>query len=179
MLIPKIGEQCQDAAGLISLAGAARPLEDITWEQLNYLYSQDGKISDDEKIALESIKKRIENIKSPELNKNTPTAELITWPAEYWLSIRNYKPSETAKKLNIPMLILQGERDYQVTMEDFKIWKQSLCSKDNVTFINYPKLNHLFLQGTGEGKSTPQEYSLKQHIPEVVINDIANWIKNQ
>jgi hypothetical protein len=34
------------------------------------------------------------------------------------------------------MLILQAERDYQVTMEDFAVWKKALAGRSNVTFCS-------------------------------------------
>jgi fermentation-respiration switch protein FrsA (DUF1100 family) len=58
-----------------------------------------------------------------------------------------------AAKLPQPMLILQGERDYQVSVQYFEGWKEGLTSKSNASFILYPDLNHLFM--TSEGKSTP------------------------
>ena len=83
-------------------------------------------------------------------------------------------PPQAAKELPKPMLILQGERDYQVTMEDFAGWKKALGSRKDVTFISYPKLNHLFVEG--EGKSTPAEYSMPGNVAKVVVDDIAKWI---
>ncbi len=38
-----------------------------------------------------------------------------------------------AAKLSIPMLVLQGERDYQVMMTDFAGWKKALGTRPNVT----------------------------------------------
>jgi hypothetical protein len=35
------------------------------------------------------------------------------------------------------MLILQGERDYQVTMEDFANWRKALSSRKDVRFMAY------------------------------------------
>ena len=75
------------------------------------------------------------------------------------------------------MLILQGERDYQVTMKDFEGWKKSLSSRKNAEFKTYAKLNHLFMEG--KGKSTPAEYETAGHVAQIVIDDIANWIKKQ
>ncbi|HQU43542.1 MAG TPA: dienelactone hydrolase family protein, partial [Pirellulales bacterium] len=74
-----------------------------------------------------------------------------------------------------PMLFLQGERDYQVTMEDFTGWKQALAQRKDVAFISYPRLNHLFIEG--EGKSTPAEYSTPGNVAKVVIDDVAKWIE--
>ena len=72
------------------------------------------------------------------------------------------------------MLILQGERDYQVTMNEFDRWKTALAGKSNVTFHSYPALNHLFIAGTG--RSLPAEYGTAGHVDAAVIGDIADWI---
>jgi hypothetical protein len=96
-------------------------------------------------------------------------------PASYWLDLRGYDPPAAAKSLTQPLLVLQGERDYQVTMvDDFAKWKAALSGKRNVTFHTYPALNHLFLAGTG--KSLPAEYSTPGHVAIDVINDIVVWI---
>jgi fermentation-respiration switch protein FrsA (DUF1100 family) len=73
------------------------------------------------------------------------------------------------------MLVLQGERDYQVTMKDFAGWKAALEGRKNVEFKSFPKLNHLFIEG--EGKSTPSEYEKVGHVAAYVVEDIAAWIK--
>ena len=73
------------------------------------------------------------------------------------------------------MLILQGERDYQVTMEDFKRWKAALGGRSDVTLKSYPGLNHLFIAGTS--RSTPLEYDQPGHVDERVVEDIAGWIR--
>jgi len=75
------------------------------------------------------------------------------------------------------MLILQGERDYQVTMEDFQGWKDGLTGHEKVDFKVYPQLNHLFISGSG--KSTPAEYNKPGNVAQIVIEDIAEWIKSQ
>jgi hypothetical protein len=72
------------------------------------------------------------------------------------------------------MLILQGERDYQVTMGEFAKWTAALGSRRDVTFRSYRDLNHLFIAGTGP--ASPAEYQVAGHVAEEVIRDIATWI---
>lgn len=72
------------------------------------------------------------------------------------------------------MLVLQGERDYQVTTEEFGRWKQALGLRQDVTFRSYPALNHLFVAGTGP--SLPAEYMVPGHVAEDVVRDIADWV---
>ncbi len=72
------------------------------------------------------------------------------------------------------MLILQGERDYQVTQADLEGWRSALRGRSDVTIKSYPTLNHLFM--VGEGKATPAEYERPGKVAEFVLDDIANWI---
>lgn len=178
MLIPRIANADPKVCGLIVMAGATRPIEDAVVEQMQYLASLDGEISKDDQARIDQCKLQAARIKDPDLSPATPAAELpFGVPAQYWLDLRNYKPAEAAKGLKSPMLILQGERDYQVTMKDFEGWKSELSSRKNVSFKLYPKLNHLFV--AGEGKSVPAEYEKPGHVSKTVIVDIADWIKKQ
>jgi len=96
-------------------------------------------------------------------------------PDSYWLDLRGYDPPTTARALKQPLLILQGERDYQVTPDNLAAWRKALAGRPDVTFKTYPKLNHLFM--AGEGKSLPAEYEKPGHVEEAVIADIAGWIR--
>ena len=98
-------------------------------------------------------------------------------PDAYWKDFDAYLPAQAAANLRLPMLILQGERDYQVTLADLQGWRNAVGGRANVTIKSYPTLNHLFLPG--EGKSTPSEYERAGHIPDFVLDDIADWIKKR
>jgi dienelactone hydrolase len=175
---PRIGVAAPNVTGLILLAANSRPLEDLILEQVTYLLAQPGVPEEKRKETLEALKKQVERVKDPKLSADTPSRELpIGVPADYWLDLRKYDAVGTAAKLKQPMLILQGERDYQVTMADFDGWKKALAERTNVKLKSYAKLNHLFLEG--EGKSKPDEYEKPGHVAAEVIDDIAGWIKKQ
>jgi hypothetical protein len=96
-------------------------------------------------------------------------------PAAYMRDLQGYVPSETAKSLAMPLLVLQGGRDYQVSPGlDFESLKKGLAGKANAAFKLYPDLNHLFI--AGEGPSTPDEYRAAGQVSPQVIADIALWI---
>ncbi|MBD1938781.1 alpha/beta fold hydrolase [Microcoleus sp. FACHB-68] len=176
MLIPRIGKADAKIAGFIVMAGLTRFLEDTVLDQVNYIAALDGVISPEEQAEIEALTQQAARVKDPQLSKKVPAAELLFGiPASYWLDLRGYHPPTVAQQLTQRMLILQGERDYQVTMEDFQGWQQALSSRQNVTFKSYPQLNHLFIEGTG--KSVPAEYQSAGYVAEPVINDIAEWIK--
>lgn len=176
MVAPQIASRDPELAGLVMLSGNARPLEDLILEQITYMKSLNGEMTDKDREELEKLKKQVARVKSPKLTTETPAAELpLGVPAAYWLALRAYDQTATASRLKQPMLIVQGERDYQVTMDDFKAWKKALASHRNVSFRSYPKLNHLFMEG--EGKAKPDEYSKAGHVARQLVNDLADWIK--
>jgi dienelactone hydrolase len=97
-------------------------------------------------------------------------------PESYWKDLDAYQPAQVAAALRIPMLILHGDRDYQVTSVDLQGWRDALDRRTDVTIQSYPTLNHLFM--AGEGKATPAEYERAGRVAEFVLDDIATWIGN-
>jgi uncharacterized protein len=95
-------------------------------------------------------------------------------PASYWLDLRDYHPVEVAAQLKIPILILQGGRDYQVSFSNFDDWKKALGAHSNVALKLYPDQNHLFI--AGRGPSLPAEYNKPGHVSDEVITDVATWL---
>jgi dipeptidyl aminopeptidase/acylaminoacyl peptidase len=172
LMIPQIASQDPDIAGVIVMAGPTRPLNTIMVEQIQYLANLDGDISADEQEAIDAV---IAESAAVEADEPIENPQLFTGPLSYWTDLIAQNPVETALQTSQPMLILQGERDYQVTMDNFQGWQEGLAGRDNVTFIAYPDLNHLFMSGTGP--STPDEYDLPSHVADAVITDIVNWIE--
>ena len=179
MAAPRIGQQDSALAGLILLAGPTVPLEDEVLDQYTYLFNLDGSLSDAEKAQLEKIQAQVAQVKDPNLSDQVPASELpLGIQAAYWLDLRDYHPAEVAKTLAMPMLVLQGGRDYQVNpTKDFEGWKTALADKANAVLKLYPALNHLMI--AGQGPSTPAEYQTEGHVSEEVVKDIANWVEGK
>jgi dienelactone hydrolase len=174
MAAPKIGERDPEIAGLILMAGPSRNMGDVLIEQLDYVLSVNP--SEAQKAAVAKLKAQAEKLKDPKLSRQTPAEEMpFGATAVYWLSMRDLAPVETALKIKQPLLILQGGRDYQSTMDDFDGWKKALAGRQGATLKSYAKLNHLFAEG--EGKATPAEYQKEGHVTKEVVDDIAGWVK--
>lgn len=172
---PRIAEADTNLAGLVILAGATRPLEDLIVEQTRYILSLKGAMSPagEEKVReVESEAAAIRKLTAADASSSTL---LFGAPPAYWLDLRAHDAAAEAKLLKQPLLILQGSRDYQVTQADFSNWKTALSGMSNVTFKLYPNLNHLFVSGAG--RSSPQEYEQPGHVADAVVDDIATWIK--
>jgi uncharacterized protein len=163
---PRIADEDGKLAGLVLMAGNVRPLEDLVIDQLQAVGAQQSAI--DQAKAVQAKVKKLEPG-----DEDGPA--VMGAPPTYWLDLKNYNPAEKAKALGIPMLILQGGRDYQVTMKEFDLWKAAVGNSKGVVMKSYPSLNHLFVPG--EGKSTPAEYNKPGHVAPEVIEDIAGFVK--
>jgi uncharacterized protein len=160
------------------LAGTTRPLEDVILGQFKYIFSLEATISDSDKATLQKMESQVARVRAPGLSPDTPSADLpFGAPARYWLDLKRHPTPELARGIKRPILILQGGRDYQATVEDFQGWKDALSSHENAQFKLYPKLNHLFIEG--EGRIAPSEYEIPGHVAETAVEDIAAWIKRQ
>jgi dienelactone hydrolase len=173
-LVPRIAAADPMIAGSIVLAGAARPLEAAIVAQTRYLASADGTISPEEQQGIDKAVALADGVRALKPEDATSGRMISGAPASYWLDLRNYDAPAAAKGVKRPMLILQGERDFQVTLEDFAKWKAALGSRRDVTFRSYAALNHLFIAGTG--LSLPAEYEVPDHVAEDVVRDIATWV---
>lgn len=175
MLIPRIGSADAKIAGLISMAGATNGLPETILRQNRYFAEADGRVTAEEQKGLDEADALVKAVAALTPADAARGTMMQGAPAAYWLDLRGYDPPAAAKLLKQPLLILQGERDYQVTMaDDFVKWKAALNGKAGVTFHTYPALNHFFLPGVG--KSFPAEYNTAGHVPVEVVSDIAAWI---
>jgi dienelactone hydrolase len=175
-IAPRIADGESQIAGIILLAGSARPLEQVIVDQIHYLASFPGVPPEQAQKQIAAIEEMIKEIQNPDLKKTDKVSFLgAEIPASYFLDLRGYDPVAQAAKLKIRILVLQGARDYQVTDADFDLWKKGLAGQTNVTFKLYPDLNHLFV--TGEGKSKPAEYDKAGHVSAETVTDIADWVK--
>ncbi len=178
MVAPRIARADPRIAGLVLLAGPTRSLEQSIVDQVRYLAAVDGTLSQDEQAQIDMADALFATVR--ELKPGDPPIQtmFMSAPASYWLDLKGYSAPEDSRTLAQPMLILQGERDYQVTMDDFAVWKKVLGAQNRVIeFTSYPGLNHLFMPGTG--KSTGAEYMQASHVDAAVIEDVAAWIRGR
>lgn len=176
MCAPKIAELCPKLKGIVIMGAPVTNLVDVLPQQAEYMALLDDTISTAEQMQINSMKWLSEKIKSPTLSNKTPKAMLMGGSATYWKSILSYDQLATAKKLTLPILILAGDRDFQVLPKEFSEWQKQLGGHKNVVLKSYPKLNHLFLEG--EGRPNIKDYEVPGHVPQYVIDDITGFIKN-
>ncbi|MEI7597412.1 MAG: alpha/beta hydrolase [Bacteroidota bacterium] len=156
-----------NADKFISIAGAGQSADKIIKEQLS---SQPKEVQDLSNPILDSLVKgkTVDNV-NPMLNslfRKSVQPYMISW--------FKYDPQIEIKKLNIPVLIIQGTNDVQVTVEDAKrLSKANLKSQ----LVLIDKMNHVFRTVDGDKKANVATYSnSKLPLADELVKDIANFI---
>ena len=65
-------------------------------------------------------------------------------PAVYWKNLNSHDAAELAASIDIPILILHGEKDFQVFMEDYELWKKNYQEK-RMLHLSYIKTLTIYL----------------------------------
>lgn len=179
MLAPRIDAEGGDYKGLILMAGSPRKLEEIMIDQYkDVLQSTKGLVRWIIKKQASKMSQMFEGlyqITDEEAKKKKVVNGTTLY---YFKEMGEHAASNYLTNIEKPVLIMQGRKDFQATVEkDFHAYKDLLSDKNNVTFRLYENLNHAFVPFVyGNIMKANQEYNVEQHIGEEVITDIANWI---
>lgn len=179
MLAPRIDAEGGKYKGLILLAGSPRRLEEIMLDQNEeVLRSTKGFVHwivKKQVAKLSAVFDGLYELSDEEAKKVKVGGGTTLY---YFKEMGEHRASDYLESLEKPVLIMQGEKDFQATVEkDFQAYQELLAGKDNVTFQLYEGLNHAFVPSIyGEIMKAKQEYNVEQHIGESVIEDIAQWI---
>ena len=176
--IPAIARELEDsgekACGFILMAASPRPLDVLMREQYDFLYSLMPEVTGEQQAEKDEIFAELDKLQNLDELSEEDTVLGIFPP--YWKWLAQYDVLETAQEITAPCLLLQGEEDYQVTMEDFSMWKEALGDKENWQMISYPGLTHLFTPGQkSEGADA---YAREAKVDAQVIEDIAEFISH-
>lgn len=179
MLAPRIDAEGGNYRGLIMMAGSPRKLEEIMLDQNEeVLRTTKGLVHWIVQKQVAKITEMFDGLYqlSDEDAKKKKVGNGIT--LYYFKEMGEHAASNYLTATQKPMLIMQGEKDFQATVEkDFEAYKQLLSDKNHVTFRLYENLNHAFVPSVyGNITKAKQEYNVERHISEEVIIDITNWI---
>ena len=150
------------------MAPGARRLDVMMREQYLFLASIMPEAAEQFDAALSDLD-RLEGLDSMKEDETVAGA----YPA-YWKWLFSYDILSSAALIDLPCLLLQGEEDYQVTMEDYSLFREAVADRDNWTLITYPGLTHMFVPG--KKTDGPNAYLARQRMDEKVLSDIADFI---
>ena len=138
-----------NADAYISIAGAGRPIDEVLLEQI-------GKQAP---FLKEEVEKNLATLKSGntfEL-KNQMLASLFRASVQpYMISWIKYNPQYEIKKLQIPTLLINGDKDIQVSVQDAQLLQQA---KPDAQLQIIPNMNHIFKVIQGDDAENKASYT--------------------
>ena len=168
-LIGMIASQKTDVDAYVSIAGAGQSADKILKEQLK---SQPQVVIDAAYPIIDSLVqgKIVENF-DPILNS---LFRLSVQP--YIISWFRYDPQTEIKKLNLPILIVQGTTDIQVSVHDAK---ELAKANKNAVLIKIKGMNHIFKEAVFDKQQNISTYSQPDlPVKDELIDVIVDFIKN-
>ncbi|OQP67496.1 alpha/beta hydrolase [Niastella populi] len=158
------------ADGFISIAGAGRSADKILKEQLS---GQPSMIKDSSYPIIDSLAqgKTVQQVPKMLFALFRPSVQ------PYMISWFHYDPQTEIKKLTIPVLILQGTNDLQVTVEDANLLAKS-NTKAQLALIK--NMNHIFRVVEGDKKENLATYITSSNpVSEELITTIARFVNKK
>ncbi|MNZ75900.1 Alpha/beta hydrolase family protein [compost metagenome] len=133
-LIATLAAPQVDAAGLISVAGSARPVDQILRQQLSYRLPPQLMLRSNELL---------DSLKAGQVDDNVPSAlQVIFRPSvqPYLITLFRQDPAAAFARLKMPALIIQGSHDIQVSVSDAQMLK---AAKPDAQLAVIEGMNHV------------------------------------
>jgi uncharacterized protein len=99
---------------------------------------------------------------------------------QWFIQSFDYNFEEIAGKLTCPVLLVFGEKDYQVPSEEGKKLEKILLQHNiNVTLVILPDLNHMLRYNPGNMDPKTSLKSITTDFDERVLDNLTNWLQEQ
>lgn len=160
----------KNVSGLVTIAGAGRPIDLILQEQIG---KQAPYLVEEMRINFGLLReeKPIEKVNPNLISIFRPSVQ------NYMRSWLKYNPSEELAKLHIPILVVSGENDIQVPMSDGDLL---YGANDQAEWVLITGMNHVLKIVPEEFAANIQSYN-KTDLPvsEDLVKEITTFIKKQ
>jgi len=170
-LIGMVAAEQTNVAGFISISGVGRSADIVMQEQLKtklppQLLDESNKILDSLKIG-----KTVSNVNPNLVALYRPSVQ------PYMISWIKYDPAKEISKLKMPVLIIQGSTDLQVTIDDAKLLS---TSKPDSKLIIIDNMNHVLKESDSDIQKNMATYRNPDlPLKAELTTDIVNFIKNR
>ncbi len=159
-------------AAIVLLAGSARPVDRVALEQSLYQAALQRPIDPNDTNSLPAISQTILQRFDAARNEKAPASgpDPNAWFREHI----NSDPSALARRVNCPVLILNGERDAQVLAHNAIELAQALIGGGNkqVRLRIFPNLTHVFTPASLE-KNAPSDQAVI--VSAEMLQTVSEW----
>ncbi len=169
-MVPFIMKKAGGIRGAILMAAPGRAPEEFVPEQLAAGLKMRG-------LAEEKIEPRVrecrEQLTAIHQGKQG-SATVLNMPAGFWRSLMEHDTLPALREIKVPVLVLQGDRDAQVTRKDFDMVTAAVPA-DKLDREYFSGLDHIFAPAPEGGNGS--EILIGAHVAGQVIQRISDWIE--
>ncbi len=170
-LIGMVTAEKTPISGFISVAGAGSPGDTIVRKQLkNQLPPQ----------LLQESNKILDSLRSGKtVSKVNPVLLSLYRPSvqPYLISWIKYDSAAEIKKLKIPVLIVQGTTDIQVSVEDARLLS---AAKPDAKLLIIDNMNHILKEAEADRQKNIATYSNPElPLKQELVKELVSFIKNK
>lgn len=171
---PRIAQQAPDLAGVVV---ASAPSGSYLQSRIRAL-ERARRNSDPENLSVAVMQRIIDRTRAQVADVEALAGGEAVRPdmsvrPSYHLDLAAYRPEETARDLEVPLLILHSNADTRLTQDDAMGWIRGLQGHQDVVFRLYANLSHGLVDLT---TVTGPELRPSGYVGADVIEDIAAWI---
>ncbi|WP_179345983.1 alpha/beta hydrolase family protein [Winogradskyella ursingii] len=159
----------KQADGFISLAGAGQNIGDVIVEQVTNMAPQLG----------EEAKRVVGILKTGKTTSDFPPALISLFREDiqpFMINWMSHNPTEIIKDLTMPILIINGTKDLQVSVNEAEMLKSA---HENAALKIIENMNHVLFEIKGDDLENSKSYNESQRaISPELISSISEFIKN-
>lgn len=166
-LVAMLALQEFGADGLISLAGAGQPIDQVILDQINTTAP----------IFYEDSKRVLDSLRNGKTNPDFPLAlaSLFNMGVQpFMINWIQYDPRKIIKDLNMPILIINGTKDLQVSEKEAQALHEA---NPNSQLVILDNMNHVLVPIEGDNLENSKSYNESQRaLHEDLIPTLADFI---
>lgn len=156
------------ADGFISLAGAGQSIDQVIIEQVNKTAPN---FTEDTKRVFETLRQGKTTTDYPMALSSIFNIEI----QKFMINWMQYNPTEVIKSLEMPVLVINGTKDLQVSENEAKLLKEA---NEEATLKIIENMNHVLVTIEGDDLENSKSYAETQRtIAEGLIKAITDFIK--
>jgi pimeloyl-ACP methyl ester carboxylesterase len=159
--------------GVILVSGAGRKLSDVIREQLR-ANPANAPVLDSAMTALDSLEHR----QHVDVSAMHPALQKLFAPQvqDFLIDMFSYDPAKLAASVKLPMLIVQGERDVQVSVADAKALA---AAQPKAKLVLLPQMNHVLKDVTSDDRAANLATYSDSSLPvdSSAVDSIASFVK--
>lgn len=157
----------KEVDGFISLAGSGKSIDKVIIDQIQRMDS----------ALVEDTKKAFKSLKNGKTTTNYPIALGSIFDADvqpFMINWMQYNPEEIIHTLDMPILIINGTKDLQVSIDEAKLLKEASKNSEIKIIEN---MNHILFIIEGNDLENSKSYNESfRKISDELVSTIINFI---